>query len=95
MAEFLNGLLGAQGCQVDGSMGLNPVNQMVDHFLDGINSMVGVEAMSHFSAMDPQQHGEIFYGDDMPIHGDMNYASMMVRLSYNRYKYKNLPFINA
>ncbi len=46
MSDFLNNLLGAQGCQVDGSMGMNPVNQLVDHFLEGINAISGSDMMS-------------------------------------------------
>lgn len=32
MADFLGALFGEQGCQVDGTMGLNPINQLIDHF---------------------------------------------------------------
>jgi len=36
MSTFLDALLTEQGCQVDGTMGLNPIGQLLDYVSGGL-----------------------------------------------------------
>ena len=66
MSEFLDSVFSTYGCQVDGSTGFNPVNQLVDNFMESMGTLtLGGSSADIFDTNNFMASHEQFYGDNL------------------------------